>query len=765
MNTEENINTENNEKIEENKVENPETKNINEQKTEEESNSILRSRNYCQMCGNSNEKPDKNKNILYFNVCRHGVCYNCLYKIIIRSYIYQLSFIHNTNNKIKIDCICSGGQMELSIYEIINIFIKIKNSQKQINQNTNNNNIINTNNLEPNKTYCELHKDTEISDYCLDCLEPVCSKCTNYPVNKLFFTYYNQHNLRQKPLHYNHKTVSYKEFFSKIYGNLLELPNLTIILENHKKLIDGSYEKYCDLINCKFESLLSEINYYKENLLIKIKEKYEKFKQSMLAINLLYDCYNNDLLSINQSSDINQLMFLYNTNIVLPEIDFQYTKMENILNNIMKKFNDSQIEELIKYKFNKNFSKNYKCIQTINTAHENDINCLCLLNDKKIVSGDYKGYVKIWKISNNGYILNQNLNQIFNGPIDKITNINLNKFTACSPVANYINIYQEDINNEQFVSIQKISFENDKLISTVNTLNDKNTLIISTNDNFVHIYQDKIGGIPMQNYMKTKYELVDSFETFHTNKINYILHTSNEKLITASDDSTLKIWNKDRTYETLLGHSDSVNIVIELDNNYLCSASSDNHIIIWENDKKYKLKQKIQAHNYSIRGLVYLNNGKIISVSIDETIKIWERNRYDLYINKITYKEHKGGITDIVLIDNDIFITCSWDKSIKIWFAINEDSDDEKNEKGIVVNKHNDTKNDYNVKITNKKKHRKGNDKEKRKKLIYNVIEELINEENEDNLERSASKSKVEKLIFEEENNDCGVEHKEEEDE
>ena len=180
--------------------------------------------------------------------------------------------------------------------------------------------------------------------------------------------------------------------------------------------------------------------------------------------------------------------------------------------------------------------------------------------------------------------------------------------------------------------------------------------------------------------MKTNYELVEYFEAFHSKDINSILHTKTENIITASEDCTIKVWNKERKYSTLIGHEDSVNVIEEIDKRYIVSGGSDCLIILWElldmelNDNKYILKQKLIGHEFSVIGLAYLNNDRLISASIDDTIKIWQRNKYEMFINKITIKEKKLGIEGLVNINNDTLITFSGNKSIQIWEMITDEN-------------------------------------------------------------------------------------------
>ena len=144
-------------------------------------------------------------------------------------------------------------------------------------------------------------------------------------------------------------------------------------------------------------------------------------------------------------------------------------------------------------------------------------------------------------------------------------------------------------------SLNEESSEIQKYFHKISTLNDGITIIAATNDNYIYIFQDKIGGIPKQNYMKTNYELVEYFEAFHSKDINSILHTKTENIITASEDCTIKVWNKERKYSTLIGHEDSVNVIEEIDKRYIVSGGSDCLIILWElldmelNDNKYTI--------------------------------------------------------------------------------------------------------------------------------------------------------------------------------
>ena len=673
-------------KINEKQLENKESEiNIKiEEKEEkkEKQNKIKKQTHTCQLCS-KNYKHDSNIKCILFNNCEHEICYFCLYKLLIRSYIKPISQIHQTNNKLNINCICELGSTELSIQEIISILNCINNT-------TNPQKAEKTENFSPQEKTCEKHNSL-ISKFCLECFEPLCEKC------------FEEHNkIINISKNKEHKSTSYNDFFMKLYKNLEEIPNLKIIFGTKRNFEENFYEKYCDLINIKFENLVNELNYIKEKILDKIKLEYEQYKQGMEAIYLLYKYYNYELSSINNETDINQLLFLYNTNISIPELKYQFSKAEIILNDTIKKLNETKLENMFEFKFKSINIEPYKCIQTIIDTHNTNITSVSNLYNNKFISGDFEGNLKIWKYATNRYILCQEMKNVYQGAINNICKIRLNKFAICSQSSLKIKVFQEDINTDKYILIQEIQLSdstlnpennNDikstKCFNRINTLNDGNSLIATTEDNYIFIFQDKIGGIPKQNYMKTNYELVEFFEAYHNKSINLILHTRTENIITASEDATIKVWNKDRKYSTLIGHNDSVNALIELGKKYIASGSSDAIIIIWEltdDYDKYILKQKIIGHEFSVIGLAYLDNDRLISASIDDTIKIWQRNQTDLFVNKITINDKKLGIEGLVNINNDTLLTYSGDKSIQIWcISTNEKIKNNKKYENIIT--------------------------------------------------------------------------------
>ena len=70
----------------------------NNKEIKEKQNSIKKQTNICQLCFKKYSK-DPNIKCIIFKDCDHEICYICLYKILLRSYIKSISQIYSSNNK------------------------------------------------------------------------------------------------------------------------------------------------------------------------------------------------------------------------------------------------------------------------------------------------------------------------------------------------------------------------------------------------------------------------------------------------------------------------------------------------------------------------------------------------------------------------------------------------------------------------------------------------------------------------------------------
>jgi WD40 repeat protein len=196
----------------------------------------------------------------------------------------------------------------------------------------------------------------------------------------------------------------------------------------------------------------------------------------------------------------------------------------------------------------------------------------------------------------------------------------------------------------------------------------------------------------------------------HLDVVNSFVVLGNGYLVSASDDSTIKIWNPHdgSLVETLNQHAGQVKSLDLLPNSFLISGSSDYTIRVW-NTKNFDLLQTFRAHQmeaysmvalssnliavgdgssqgkiaicnlnnnnvdrfikaYSsgmVRCLAVLNNGWLASGSFENgLIKLW--NPYDGHLMK-TLMGHSGIVFSLLVLRNGHLVSSSSDATIKIW--------------------------------------------------------------------------------------------------
>ena len=571
----------------------------------------------CDICSETN----------IFNLsftCKHNICHKCFYKIIIRKHLSDLI----NGNEIKINCICNQGFYKTKIKEILAI-LTLLNENTEMSKKKNKKN-----------EKCEIHNDNILNDFCLDCKEEICEECKNEN-------------------HSNHNFINSKDFIKECKEKLNDLPNLNDLLDNYNEEIKNSYNNFLNKLDEQFNYLMKSIEDYKNYIKQILNEKKDNLINPMKLFYLMYKYYNNEKKNI--SEDISQLLFLLNTKIILPEINFNFPKIENDIQSLIKLVNNLNIDKPIKLICKEKFL-NCKILQNYENAHNSDISCLCVLSNNKLISGDYDGNLKLWKFSINGFNPIQK-GKFHNGRINHLIYINYSKFASCSIKDNFILIWKENDKDERYQIIQKYIIGKDNWCLCLNILNDNLSLISSFNDNNIHI-------------LKNENNEYKEFKNFigHDRSINSIIQLKTNEIITGSDDQKIKVWKNFSISETLIGHKDYITIIIELNENKICSASSDKKIIIWERknkNSKFQFKFILEGHQESIRTLISLSDGRIISGSLDETIRIWILNN-EKYICNDVLTNNKKGVSCLAKINNEIFISGSWDKSIKVWVFTKE---------------------------------------------------------------------------------------------
>ena len=163
-----------------------------------------------------------------------------------------------------------------------------------------------------------------------------------------------------------------------------------------------------------------------------------------------------------------------------------------------------------------------------------------------------------------------------------------------------------------------------------------------------HAYHNRTENLDNELIKKIRFELFSNEELLnltHYSKLvdsklvcqilkDRILHKNTKtptrqfqtKLVSGSDDNTIKIWNVDtgECVRTLTGHSHRVHSLQLLANEWqvLASGSFDSTIKIWNLDTGECIRT-LKGHSSFIMSLQLLPNNTLASGSYDTTIKIW----------------------------------------------------------------------------------------------------------------------------------------------
>lgn len=124
------------------------------------------------------------------------------------------------------------------------------------------------------------------------------------------------------------------------------------------------------------------------------------------------------------------------------------------------------------------------------------------------------------------------------------------------------------------------------------------------------------------------FKMGENFQA-HKKFINSLIVTNNNnKIVTASNDYLMKVWDPYVPKIPKQEEKEKINILYSLKNGKIL-ASKDNNILIFElNDsrKKYEVSQSMTGHNKNINSLAELEDGTLISGASDQKIILWEED-------------------------------------------------------------------------------------------------------------------------------------------
>ena len=279
----------------------------------------------------------------------------------------------------------------------------------------------------------------------------------------------------------------------------------------------------------------------------------------------------------------------------------------------------------------------FNCITTLNHSTES----LLLLSDGKIVSGEEKSIIITNPFENYTSIKLEG----HKGAITSLIELNDGKILSgsCDLTIKVWNPLS------QYKYIKTVEYSGE--ITSLVKLN--NSIIALSSGNFINI-------IDTNNKFEKIYTLI------HDDKITIMLKIKDIFLLSLSNDGIIKKWNVINHFDCVLSvkfNHDLVSSLICLSDGKLLSASSDCTIKIW--DTNFNCIQSLHGHSKGVTSLAKFKDGRIVSSSYDQTIKLWDNNNN--YACVITQVGHKEYVVSLLVLSSGHLASCSADKSIKLW--------------------------------------------------------------------------------------------------
>ena len=118
----------------------------------------------------------------------------------------------------------------------------------------------------------------------------------------------------------------------------------------------------------------------------------------------------------------------------------------------------------------------------------------------------------------------------------------------------------------------------------------------------------------------------------HTNWVNCVAELRDGRVVSGSDDRTLRVWDAaaGQCLQTLEGHSAPINCVAELRDGRVVSGSSelfgkDYTLRVWDAATGQCL-QTLEGHTSNNTCVAELRDGRVVSGSWDSTLRVWDPN-------------------------------------------------------------------------------------------------------------------------------------------
>lgn len=154
----------------------------------------------------------------------------------------------------------------------------------------------------------------------------------------------------------------------------------------------------------------------------------------------------------------------------------------------------------------------------------------------------------------------------------------------------------------------------------------------------------------------------------HKSFVNHIFVWKNKKIISCSNDKTIKIFDFNNFQcECSITTDFKVYYVICLDNDRIVATFYNEFISIYSMENNIGcLEEMLTGHTDIVRKVIPLTKNFFASCSKDGTIKIWSSIFPYVFVRKLT--GHKTPICSMIALrEGGILVSCSEDKKMKFW--------------------------------------------------------------------------------------------------
>jgi WD40 repeat protein len=169
----------------------------------------------------------------------------------------------------------------------------------------------------------------------------------------------------------------------------------------------------------------------------------------------------------------------------------------------------------------------------------------------------------------------------------------------------------------------------------------------------------------------------------HTGAVNALLMTDKDQIVSASDDTTIRVWSnwnfkntsiiltsnlmsdlvRGVQVRTLKGHKSEVRALLIDPKQPEILISGSNEIIFWNLNTDQAIRT-LHGHGTLVRALAIAPSGLLVSAAHEKRIKVWNCESGELV--KMIHA-HEDWIGSLVVNENGHLISGSCDSTVRIW--------------------------------------------------------------------------------------------------